>query len=283
MEALAYAGASADFEQLLFEANDALTPNALDGGKKENNLYVSSGGRLSLVNVLPDGATEPNATLGAQALASQERNQPDFSHVISADGSRIFWTDLNTHDLYVSEDVGGTGERTVLISEGGRYWAANSEGTKVFFTKGGLFEYDLETGVATELSKGANVQSVVGSSEDGSYVYFVEEGGGLYVWHEGEKPRFIAMLSSEDGNESIARLSSQRFVVGDEQPGLGDRTAEATPNGHSLVFMSNNQSVEGYSPEVNSGTKLEEVYVYSYEDDRLFCVSCDRRSRAARS
>ena len=55
LPSLAFAGGSVGLGSVLFEANDALTAGAVDGGPEENNLYVSVGGRLGLVNVLPDG------------------------------------------------------------------------------------------------------------------------------------------------------------------------------------------------------------------------------------
>jgi hypothetical protein len=156
---IAFAGASADYEQLLFVANDALTPNAKDGGAEENNLYDYADGQTSLVNVLPDGTTEPNATFGGPQLPSEQpstQEAPDFDHVISADGSRVFWTDLNNDDLYMRENatqpqspLGPAGEClaagdacTVQVdasqgpggSGGGRFWAATGDGSEVFFT-----------------------------------------------------------------------------------------------------------------------------------------------------
>jgi hypothetical protein len=331
---IAYAGASADFGQLLFEANDALTSNAVDGGSGENNLYVAGGGRLSLVNVLPDGKSEANATFGASALREEGGNPPDFSHVISGDGSRIFWTDLSTGELFVREHatepqspLGANGECmvsvdacTVLVSAGGRFWTASGDGSRVFFTDGGLYEDDLESGVTTELSEGASVEGVVGASEDGSYVYFVakgalaagaseqqcreetpkEQGGeepkqgnlgcNLYLSHEGEKPKFIATLSYYDDTETIADLDAQvspSSEIGDLQPALGHRTAEVTPDGRNLVFMSEN-SLTGYPNEVEGkneyGTsgrkKVSEVYVYNATDGHLDCVSCNPSGEA---
>ncbi len=297
-----YAGSSADLSQLLFEANDALTENAAGGAgedplthlqfAQENNLYESVAGRVVLVNVLPDGGTEANATFGAPPLSYQEaQNLPDFSHVISEDGSRIFWTDLNTGDLYVRENADQpqsplnaqdecqvSGDAcTVLVSAGGRFWAASSDGSRVFFTKEGpLYEYDLESGQTSDLSEGAPVEGVVGASTNGSYVYFVEEGGGLYVWHEGEKPKLIATLSGNDGRQ-IKQYNYPWGEFGDWQPGLGHRTAEVAPNGLSVVFMSE-ESLTGYDNEstyVGFPKHFEEVYVYEVEGARhLFCVSC---------
>ena len=189
---LAYAGASSNFEDLLFEANDALTPGAADGGAAENNLYESSHGVLALVNVLPDGAPAPNAIFGSPTEGTEENSKedsPDFSNVISSDGARIFWTDLNTGDLYVRDNptqpqsplngeecTVSTDACTVQIdrtqtgalgaSGGGRFWTASGDGSEVFFTdasqltgdstaapgKPDLYEYDVETGHLTDLT-----------------------------------------------------------------------------------------------------------------------------------
>src|SRR6201999_3906448 len=89
-----YAGESQDSSRKFFEANDALTSNAVDGGEKENNLYESVEGQLRLVNVLPDGSTEPNASFGTPPTEQLETE--NAAHAISNDGSRVFWTDLNT-------------------------------------------------------------------------------------------------------------------------------------------------------------------------------------------
>ena len=99
---LAYAGSSAELGHNLFMVNDALTPNAVDGGSKVNNLYDTIGGSTTLVNVLPDGRSEPDATFGGPKLTSDYvyneivANYPMFAHDISSDGHRIFWTDLKT-------------------------------------------------------------------------------------------------------------------------------------------------------------------------------------------
>ncbi len=175
---LPYAGASADSSHVLFEANDALTPDAEGGSAghyaEENNLYESVGGQLRLVNVLPDGSTKANTTFGAPDFENNngKYGSPDFSHVISADGSRIFWTDLNTGHIYVREN----GTRTVEISPAGKYWTATADGSKVFYTDGDLYEYDVESRRTTDLTPGVTVQGVVGASENGEYIYYVTAG-----------------------------------------------------------------------------------------------------------
>ncbi len=270
--AVAYAGGSDDLGHLLFEANGALTPQAPDGGAKDNNLYDSAAGQLHLVNVLPDGASAANATFGAPPAALLEI--PDFSHVISSDGSRIFWTDLETDELFVREND----TTTKLVSEGGRFWTASTDGSKVFLTKakegnlnkeGDLEEYNTATATTTDLTPEGpaheHVQGVVGTSENGEYVYYIANNE-LYLRHT-DTTTPIAPLEPSD-LEAISPYEGTEIRGGDLRPGLGNRTAEVTPDGHSVVFMST-RSLTGYP---NEG--LSEVYVYETETG-LFCASCD--------
>jgi len=303
-----YAGASANMSHLLFQANDALTAEALDGGAEQNNLYDSVGGSLRLVNVLPDGRTEPDATFGGLEYgAGTFHEMPDFDHVISADGSRIFWTDRRTNTLYVRIDD----TRTIEVdasqgpgaSGGGRFWAATSDGSRVFFTDESqltaestaapgapdLYTYDVESGDLVDLSvdehsgEYADVQGVVGVSEDGSYVYFVAggalasgashrtcSGGGdcnLYVLHEGEPARFVATLAYQDETHIL-----NSFDFGDWNPGLGLRTASLSRDGSRLTFMSTRNLKPGYDSK-----GLLEIYTYDAEtggNGEILCVSC---------
>jgi hypothetical protein len=370
-----YAGGNAGtsvvpaYSHLLFEANDALaTLNvAADGGggedpvshlpfAQEHNLYDRVGGGLYLVNVLPDGGTEANASFGQDKTVSEGHGGSD---VISADASRIFWTALESESvgrgrapraLYVRENdtqpqspLGGLGgeECTVSVdactvqldaaqggpeSGGGVFWSASGDGSRVFFTDcrkltkestavptpdceqgetappvgNDLYEYDLQTGALTDLtvdnadSGGADVQGVLGSGEDGEYVYFAAEGvlasnenadkdkaaaehDNLYVSHRGTVT-FIATLSPQDGSEvqPLAACGQEAECEGDWQADGGHRTSEVTPGGQSVVFMSN-QPLTGYDNAANSGEQgpLDEVFVYEAPAGKLTCVSCN--------
>jgi hypothetical protein len=201
----------------------------------------------------------------------------------------------------------------------GRFWTASSDGSRVFFTDcrrltddstsaphsdcgelsgtyGGeestagndLYEYDVPTGQLTDLTVdrdasdpyGADVQGVVGASENGEYVYFIADGvlasgatGGqpnLYLRHGGATI-LIATLVPGDGFEGGPFVGGgNRGDFGDWWPGLGERTAQVTPDGHSVVFVST-ASLIGYH---NEGAF--EVYVYDTGNGgRLSCVSCD--------
>ena len=210
---LAFAGASSDSSHMLFLANDALTGAsegrpAAEGGaggtyEKENNLYDSVDGQLQLVNVLPNGTTHADATFGGGASAGL--NGVKFSHVISNDGSRIFWTDLTTGHIYVREN----GTSTVEISPDGKYQTASSNGSVVFYTNGDLYEYELEGAKTTDLTPGVQVEKVIGASEDGKYVYYETTSGEFKLWHDGTTTTIMATKISR---------------------------GEVTPDGHSVVF-----------------------------------------------
>ncbi len=257
---LVYAGASQDSSHVLFEANDALTPGAEGGAAEayvhENNLYEWAGGHLRLVNVLPDGSTEANATFGSDSFGfygptGGEYASPVFSHVISNDGSRIFWTDVNNGHIYVRED----GTRTVEISSAGTYQTASADGSKVFYTDGDLYEYDVETGAQTDLTPGVEVMGVVGASEDGDYVYYLTQHGDLELWHEGATTQIETLP---------APYTDQSELQGDWLNGFADRTAEVTPDGHSVVFS------------VPQGGEFERrtLEVYDADTGNVYCVSC---------
>jgi hypothetical protein len=311
---LAYAGASADFSHLLFEANDGLSPEAegKDPGREENDLYDSVGGQLSLVNVLPaseGGGPAPDATFGAPNESGEPADPPDFSHVISQDGSRIFWTDLKSGNLYVREN----GSSTVPVSKGAaRFWTATPNGRYAFYTEGEkLWRFDVQSEAQEELAgvglegESAGVRGVIGineTGEDGSYLYFVANGilasnenanketakagkekgePNLYLRHAGETT-FIATLAPEgpEGDEGTALYAAGRGSFGDWEPGLGHRTAEVTPDGRSLVFQSV-RPLTGYDSGNGEGRPLAEVFVYDSEPGGgLFCASCDRSGEA---
>ncbi len=297
---LAFAGGG-EGGGLFFEANDALLEGGgpladglradvkreVEAGEDGNSLYMSVGGRVSLVSVLPDGEPETEAVFGAKPLSKPAKNPPDFSHVISSSGSRVFWSGLRSgnENLYMSEDVGSVSERTVQVDAsvggGGRFWTASSDGSRVFFTKGGLlYEYDVNSGSTVELAPGVEVLGVVGTgtSGNGEYVYYIDSSNSLYVLHEGTSTQ-IATLSSRDIDEikpySISTVDAGN--VGDLVAGMGDRTAVVSPGGRSVVFMSN-ERLTGYDNEVG-GVRLEEVYLYEVGGG-LTCVSCSESGEA---
>jgi hypothetical protein len=214
---------------------------------------------------------------------------------------------------------------------GGLFWTASSDGSRVFFTdcnrltKGStavestncehevqegpvsgevpygsdLYEYDTETGVLADLTadavnpgEPANVVGVLGTSEDGSYVYFAAGGSladsgatpracsqpfeeqlkalneaikcNVYVEHEG-KTRFVAAVTNYDGEAGIANYLHGR---GDWTRSVGVHSSFVSPDGRHLVF----ESVE----DLTGFDSLGDQELYMYDDPGgLTCVSCN--------
>jgi hypothetical protein len=197
-------GAGASYEGTTPDGSHILVRNT-------EGLYDSTGGQLERVNVLPGGGVAAGAVFGAPPLPPWY--QADLGNVVSSDGSRIFWTAMNSERpeaLYVREDDSSPDAVTVqldaaepgcgtCIGGGGVFQGANSEGSKVFFTdenqltsnstaqagKPDLYEYEVNSepgkpGTLTDLTpntktESANVAGVLGVSENG-YVYFATAG-----------------------------------------------------------------------------------------------------------
>jgi hypothetical protein len=305
-----FAGMSIGSKGLLFEANDSLIggegrlERELEGSVRkeiednEDNgyLYDSVDGQLSLVDVLPDGTVASDATFGAVAPSEPGSNPPDFSGVISSDGSRVYWTDLAGGGTEGPIFLRESGSVTVPVSKStARYWTSAEGGRFAFYTEeGGLYRFDAVTDRSELLAGGsADVLGVPGVSEDGQSVYMVAEGvlgtgigaegaaakagqPNLYLLRGGEA-EFIATLSPEDGDEVdpfIHAHSAGLPEFGDWQPGLGQRTAEVTGSGDSVVFMSNRSLKTVGFPSGVRNEGLDEVYVFEAESGGLFCVSC---------
>jgi hypothetical protein len=296
--------------------------------QKGRELYELVGGTLSPVNVLPGGGgLAANASFGGPTPSS---STPDLSGVISGDGSRVFWSEEEPVEgtplrLFVSVGVGGPGERTVQLDAaelgcvsctsgggGGLFWTATSDGSKVFFTDEkpltadsnatagapDLYEYDLTTGTLTDLTPAttnpgehANVVGVLGTSSDGSYVYFAAAGSlagsgatpqpcspaieaqhepvseaikcDVYALHVGEAPRLVATVTNFDGEGGI----TYRLHGGDWVRSAG-RSSFVSGDGRVLVF----KSIEDLTGFDSLGD--QEIYSYQYGAG-LTCVSCN--------
>ena len=300
-----FAGASADYSHVVYEANDALTPNApfpAQGGGTD--VYEWINGQLQLASVLPSGAASQNAVVGSP-------NGGNFSHAVSADGSRVFFSDLGSPaELYVRENNALTvkvsaSQKTNGSGPGGTdpggpreadFWTASADGSNVFFASGeeltndantgdasnpdsgqDLYHYNLQNGQLQDLtvdsnpadSSGAAVQGLLGSSDDGSYLYFVALGklaagassgaNNLYVYHAGTTT-FIATL---DGGDSA-----------DWSLPLTGRNSEVTPDGRHVAFMSN-RPLTGYNNvDANTSQIDSEVFEYGADTNHLACASC---------
>ncbi len=154
-----------------------------------------------------------------------------------------------------------------------------------------LYEYDFDKPIGERLSDltvdhapqdplGADVQGVVGASEDGSYVYFVAHGvlagsnvegetpaagqPNLYEWHDGTTI-FVTTLSPSD--DEIEQAVDADVAVGSWRFDPGMRSAEVAPSGSGVAFVSRLE-LTGYKSDV------PELFVFQTSTGRITCASC---------
>ncbi len=236
-EQMVYFTGTPDLSHVVFGTGRALVPEAgeiqpqpnVEDGQVPLNLYEWYGGHLQLVNVLPDGSTRPGAKVGNASSGTPAGKGDMTAHAISSDGRWVVWKygDLlplgGKVSLYARDMVA---KRTVKI--GGpyaRFETMSSDGSKIFFVeteqgrRGDLYVFDTATGTQTDLTANhgsaehsAGVQdAVMGTSQDGSYVYFVATGvlasgavsgaANLYLLHDGAggwTTTYIATLTQAD-------------------------------------------------------------------------------------
>jgi hypothetical protein len=301
---LDFAGASADFSRLFFEANDALTPDAEGGPEGETNLYERSGGQLHLVNVAPGNATTiPGAVFGSGNLLEPNRSDRAAFHAISEDGSRAFWTVEEDGGLYVRE--GGETQQipdpnscatSLPSAQRVCFLAAAADGSRVLLSDGLLFDVEDLAAPPLDLTQGeGGFEGVVGQSEDLSRIYFVDtavlsgkeenefgakaEAGkfNLYAWQEGETT-FVAGLSGSASGVGFDPDADWHFAP-------IHRSAAASPNGSWLAFTATTPltgfdnvgacTIVSNSEEFTPGP-CPEVFLYEAETGRLRCPSCNR-------
>jgi hypothetical protein len=192
----------------------------------------------------------------------------------SSDGSVVFFTDSQQltadaspegRDLYRCEigDVGGGSLGCTDIED----LSAPLEGSG-------------ESAEVKELSPGV--------SEDGETIYFAADGvldtepnaagdhaepGGpnLYVWRDGQGVRFVARLSSNDSPNwgrlpvgPSSKIGHDSFV-----------TADASPSGRYLAFMSELNLTGAESNDPATGEPVEQAFVYDAAEEELVCASCN--------
>jgi hypothetical protein len=296
-----FADATPDGSRIIFESNEQLLP---DAAPNVVNLYKWDGSRplgedLSLAGVLPDGKAPAGGSVagsGGPALGGAIGGATGGFYTqdsISADGSRIFFSDAGTGRIYMREPEAA---RTIPVSVGQAYWrAATADGSMVFYTEGeDLYRFDVESQTREALTSGAaGVLGTLGiAAEDGSYAYFVATGvlannengnketaeagkGNLYEWHDG-KTVFIARLRTEGRYDEYDWRDFYRPNFG-AVPATGEKGSRVTLNGTTVLFASQAR-LTSYG---NAGQG--ELYVYDAASAGLACVSCNPSGAPASS
>ncbi len=278
---------SRDGSHVLFEAHaDAGGPDPEQSGMTELYDRIDGSQTLEVSAPGPDAGPEDCETTGGVCNA-----EPAQFLAASADGSVVYFTSKAalTRASY-------TGEEEPAIENLGN----------------DLYRYEVDTGALTDLTvdadnrtrdpNGADVLGVVGTSEDGSYVYFVAEGEfgelgephegtksghpNLYVWHETTEgagtAKFIATLAPPSEEEQVNIEALRHGPVWVYNSDVGDWTsrptesqAYVTPDGRHLAFMSV-EPLTGYDNEdIATGEADHEVFEYDAETGGLVCASCD--------
>jgi hypothetical protein len=272
-------GASVDFSRLFIVSTvkqDVSDP--VNGG----NTYEWAGGSLKLVTYLPGETPAPGGGyLPEGALPA-----------VSGDGSLALFKALGLPDLYLrvngqetknvsasvrtvpdattpveSVGIAGDGSQALFTSHSELTEDANTGTTSGVANHQGadLYSYDVGTGNLTDLTAdanpadlatGADVEGVLGASQNADYVYFVAAGD------------LAPGATSGQRNLYVEHGGAIEFVGTDPtgDPGQG-YPFYVTPDGLHAAFM----SAEGQTGYDNAGKT--EVYKYSYGAG-LECASC---------
>ncbi len=301
----------------------------------EGGLYEWFDGSLTLVSVLP-GNAGPALPATDPVLGSEFLGGGNVSTSVSADGSRIIWGegtgDGNPHphhlylrDLAAAETVqldavqGGTGAGQATA----KFQVASADGSVVYFSDEQQLTPDSGAAInspdlyrckvvkeagkltcqLTDLTPqssgepGGAVGSVLGSSEDGSSVYFVANGvlaanqvsngagpeqahpGNCHPMGGGAEPGTTCSLyRRQDGTTTfIATLSGEDEPATNQQP--RERPARVSPNGQWLAFMSQRRLTGYDNTDAVTGLPDQEVFLYRAGGDelepKLICASCN--------
>jgi hypothetical protein len=239
---------AADRVHLIFEDNAALTPDAVDGiSDGRDNLYDLDHGAVTLAGRVPpfpatrcDDATHAPDCVAPTGGSFAGPNGGVIGsyytpNTISADGSKVFFTEGGTGRLYMRSNGTSTTQISASVASipdphGHRpatFLAATPSGSKVFFSScerltddatavstgaddctsssqgQDLYVYDTASGELTDLTadtgsdvSGAAVQGFLGTSSDGAYVYFMANG----VLASGATPGECRIDGSQSGN-----------------------------------------------------------------------------------
>ncbi len=240
---MAFAGATPDLAHVVLSSCAAIGPGVVEvpGSDGEcdptkQNLYEVSGAQMRLINPTPGGA-----------LVAQSR-------AISADGSRVYWTDGAA--LYLSSPSSNT-----KVADGGTFQTASLDGSLAFYTAAGhLYRYTATSGASTDLTPSGGVTGVVGASEDGGFVYYLTAAG---------------LFLSRNGAPS-STLVAEQAEPSSAPPSTGN--ARLSADGRRLLFVSTAELTAYDNRNINTDAPEPEVYLYTAPGTAgagVTCVSCN--------
>ena len=309
-------GANEDCSRVVFATEYRLLAEAPASGKA---LYEWNKGVLRLASRRPDGTASTVVDLPSEREsivgAVSRSGARIFFSAASDSGSDSGDTEVFLREGEKTIEVSQS--QTATVDNHAQFQAAASDGSQVLFlgayeltvssSKGvtncaqagnspaagcDLYDYDAETKTLTDLTpdsnasdtEGADVQGVLGTARDASYVYFAAYGqllsgaGGageqaealnkarkefnIYVWHEGQLG-YVATIAGGAGGESENYLAFSQAL-----------TSRVNPTGTALLFTSSNK-LTAFENATSGGTKENELYLYTVSSPSLVCISCD--------
>jgi hypothetical protein len=229
---------------------------------------------------------------------------------VATDATHVYWATqgeeaIGRADLELTsgenEFVKPAGKLNGLATDASHlYWSVNGESPSN--PGNDLYRYQADTDTLTDLTpdsvdtNGAEVQGVLGASEDGSHVYFAAngdlDGGGpasagdchtqgahgplattsgscsVYLWHDGAIS-LVAQLrgkANSEATDALAWTGTPRELF--STAGFVPKTSFLSQDGQTLLFRSQEKLTE-YD---NEG--VPELYRYSAETQTVACVSC---------
>jgi hypothetical protein len=165
-----------------------------------------------------------------------------------------------------------------------------------------LYAYETASGDLTDLTvdssgdpRGADVQGVIGASDDGSYVYFAANGDldgsgpaelgncrfnkgidespigscNVYLAHAGA----ITFIAHIDATRSIDRGGVSNWKVGNPVLSFEQKTGRVSADGKTLLFDS--------QTELTPNAEGTQFYRYHVGDPGLICITCDPTGNGA--
>jgi hypothetical protein len=227
-----------------------------------------------------DGTTTTQVSASQRTTPDPNGERPAAFLAATPDGSKVFFT--SCEKLTDDSTAVSTAEEEVEEKIVGGCQGKD------------LYSYDTGSGELTDLSvdsnpgdaKGAAVQGILGTSADGSYVYFAAVGVlasgapsgscngsspgetcNLYLSHEGTIT-FIAALSGADREDWGGRTT------------LGQKNSRVSADGRTLLFASI-RSLTGYDNKSSACNPFgfpepcQELFRYTAPDQGLACISCN--------
>jgi hypothetical protein len=260
-----FVGATPDLSHIILESHVQLTA----AGNPGTGVYEWSGGQLQY---LP---------FGAPSLVD---------HALSDDGSSFFsgGGHLFVHDF--AKDEAFRLDLAQNVPEpavgGAEFFYASSDGSRVLFNDsqqlttaagGGVYECRVVEDacgelVLTDLSPSG---SLLGGSEDASYLYFVSGGSRVAGFNNTEYVTGGRLEVAHYENGAWTTTAGPVLTELSILDGHVNQAYRISPNGRFLAFMSQ-ASLTGFdNRDAVSGVPDEEVYEYDAASNRLVCASCN--------